>query len=237
MATLSAKPINKDKTKEKSKSEMKLGYIQIEKTGKKSFISGINKEIDSIERDFEYKVDQKFFDFLKKKEEYLIPLHKDKLFISKQIRPSILKSLEEAFNHAKSIESVNEDQRLAYLTLRTINIIIKECSTVYAVGSTFKDDQEDLNYVNNFKIFRKVNYNALEMQEMLKTPMPEVYENIKKIRNFPVAEMPELFLSSEELDVMNMIKQSWKTLPVNKNVSIIHTIRKRIDAYEMLNAA
>lgn len=233
MATMSAKPIKK----EKPKPEMKLGHIQIDKIGKKTFISGINKEIESVDRDFEYRIEQRFFDFLKKKEEYLIPLYKDKTFISKCIRPSIMKSLEEAFNHAKSITSVNENHRLAYLTLRAINIIIKECSTVYAVGSTFKEEQADVNYVSNFKIFRKVNYNALEMQEMLRESMPEVYDNIKKIRNFPNVNIPDLILNPEEEAVMNMIKQSWKTLPVAKSVAIINTIQRRIEALEQINAA
>lgn len=233
MTTMSVKPI----IKEKVKLDMKLGHIQIEKAGKKIFVSGINQEIESVERDFQFKLESKFFDFLKKKEEYLIPLHREKTFIEKRIRPSIIKSLEEAFNHAKGIKMVEEDQRLAYLTLRAINIIIKECSTVYAVGSNFKEEQRDLNYVNNFKIFRKVNYNAMEMQEMLRNSMPEVYENVKKIRNFPNVEMPELFLSEEETAVMNMMKQSWKTLPVAKSVEVLHKIQKRIEAYEVLNAA
>jgi hypothetical protein len=218
----------------KNKDEMKLGYVQVEKSGKKITIPQIGAEIPSMDRDQEFSIQQKMLNFLKKKESYLIPLHKEKAFINKQIRPSILKSLKEAFEHAVTIGNADTSNELAYMTIRAMNIVIKECATVLCVGSRFEKEQKEITYVDNFRIYRKVSYNALEMQEALKDSMPEIYANVKTIRNFPVVEIPKLFLTSEQEAIMNMIKQSWKTLAIAKNVTELHEIQEKIKAYQEL---
>ena len=50
------------------KTEMKLGYIQVEKSGKKITIPRIGAEIPSIERDQEFTVPSKLINFIKRKE-------------------------------------------------------------------------------------------------------------------------------------------------------------------------
>lgn len=216
------------------KTEMKLGYVQVEKSGKKITIPRIGAEIPSIERDQEFTVPSKLINFIKRKEDYLIPLHREKTFITGQIRPSILKSLKEAFEHAVGIKTVEAAHELAYITIRAMNIVIKECTTVLCVGSKFDTTQKDVTYVDNFKIYRKVSYNASEMHEILKDSMPEIYENIKAIRSFPVIEVPKLFLTKEQEAIITMIKQSWKTLAIAKNVAELNEIQEKIKAYQEL---
>lgn len=217
-----------------NKPEMKLGYIQVEKSGKKITVPQIGIEIPSIERDQQINITPKMLDFFKKKENYLIPLHKEKTFIAKQIRPSILKSLKEAFEHAVGIKAVEESHELAYMTIRAMNIIIKECTTVLRGVSRFDKEQKDIVYVDNFCIYGKVNYTALEMQEVLKESMPDIYASVKTIRNFPVVEMHKLFLTKEQEIIVNMIKQSWKTLAIAKNVAELHEIQEKVKAYQEL---
>ena len=217
-----------------NKPEIKLGYIQVEKAGKKTTIPELGIELPSIERDQQFKIEKKLLNVFKKKQNYLIPLYKGKMFVEKQIRPSILSSLEEAFQHAVGIKSVEANQKLAYMTIRAMNIVIKQCTTVLCVGSQFDEEQKDITYVDNFCIYRKVNYNSGEMQDILKDVMPDVYENIKEIRGFQNIDMPKLFLTKEEEDIMMMIKQGWKTLAIAKNVSLLHIIQEKIKAHKEL---
>lgn len=210
-----------------------LGYIQIEKIGKRAFVPKLNIEVTSAKKDDVFHVKKPIWTIFKKKEDYLVPLHKSEDYIKNVLRESIKEAIKGSFHHAIRIGQVEKKHELAFYTVKAINTMVGSSIGTLCVYSDYKGKQEDVVYVDNFKVVKEVRHTSLELREAFKKHLPEVYANVKKIASFPMTEMPELFLTKEEEDLMMLIKTKWKSIPV-KNVQILHRLQKLIEAHEEL---
>ena len=210
-----------------------VGYIEVEKVGKKVFIMGEAIDLTEI-KEKKIRIKPKLFDFLKKKEDRLFKVYREKISIEDRLRKSIKESLNGSFVHAVETMQVKENQKLAFITAKAINIIIAGSTTTLFVKSEFKGEEKDINYTNNIEIYRELTYLPIEMKAAFKKHLPEVYENIKTIQEFPNVEMEKLFLTKEEDALMNMLKRKWKAIS-SKEIAVLDEIQQKITAYKELN--
>ena len=212
------------------------GYVEIEKIGKRIFMLNGALELDNIDKDKEVKIKNSILSLFTPKEKKSITLYKERSFINEKLRESVKESLEKAFEYAISIGQVDKKHKLAYMTVKAINIIIKETSSVLFVMSNYDKEQKDTIYVDNMKIIREIKYSAIEMKDAFKKQLIEVYENIREIQTFPNGDIEKLFLTKPEDDMIKMLKRGWKTIPM-KDIPILHSIQEKIAAHKELESS
>ena len=210
-----------------------IGYLEAIKTGKKVFIADNTIEITSKEPDEVLSRPVGLLGIFMPKEKTKFKLYREKNCIEDLIRPSIAGSMNEAFNHAVETMQVTAEEKLAFKTVKAINIVVCGGAITVLAKSVYKKKQEDVTYVDKVQISREIKYSANEMKNAFKKHLSDVYENVKTIQEFPNAKMELLLLEPAEEELMTMLKRQWKAIP-GPQIHTLDKIQQKITAYKEL---
>ena len=206
-----------------------VGYIDATKTGKVFSIEDKGIALKTIEKDKILELKPGIIGLFKPKKTTHFCLYKERTIIEKKLRPSIRKSMEDAFLSYNEKNEEKQKEKLAFFIVKGVNLI--QNSTTLFVNSQYKKKQEDITYVKTIQIYREKKYSPFEMVTAFKQCLPEVFEAIKKIQAFPNSDMQLLFLTKEEEALMTMLKTKWEIIPI-KNTKIVQSILEKIEADE-----
>lgn len=229
---LTANSIKKEQRKTEDKDHI-TGYIEAVKIGKVTLIADKSINLTNYGADDIIERRKGLFSFFESKEKTKFKLYKTKTCIEDWILPSITESIQEAFNHVISIGQITAEEKLAYYTAKAINIIICGGVTSLFVKTKYKGEQKDIMYVDKIQVYREVKYSAIEMKGAFKKYLPDVFNNIKSIQEFPNNKIELLTLTPEEEAIMTMLKKQWKAIPVS-DIHNLDGIQQKIQAYHEL---